>query len=86
MQVCVYMYRKRSVALMLLYPRLGPRGPPPVAQVVRVFLLVDLDGGEFGLFAHRLDCGRSEGDEGQQLGEGGADGCVVGNVLYGVSM
>lgn len=75
------MYRKQNVILMLLYPGLWSSGLPAAAQVIRVLLLVDLDRGKWRLFAHRLDGGRGEGDERQELSGSGADGGVEGDVL-----
>lgn len=76
--VVIFFFKKR-----LLHPRLGPRGPPPGAQVVRVLLLVDLDGGERGLVAHGFDGGGGEGEQREELGARGADGGVEGDVLRG---
>lgn len=66
---------------MLLYPRFWSRGLPAAAQVIRVLLLVNLDRGQRRLFAHRLDRGRGEGDQRQELSASGADGGVEGDVL-----
>jgi len=75
------MYRNQNVVLMLLYPRLWSSGLPAAAQMIRVLLLVDLDRGERRLFAHRLDRGRGEGNQRQELSASGADGGVEGDIL-----